>query len=58
MAEYRLYLLDVQGRIVKATPADCDSDEEALRTAEAMLRSGQAIEVWQRDRRVGVVKRA
>lgn len=57
MAEYRLYSLDKSRRIVRAAPAECVSDQEALQMAQSVAAAGQDIEVWQRDRRVGLITR-
>ena len=49
MYDYRLYLLDRQGKIVSAEWVAADSDEEALSRARARDQD-ERWELWHRDR--------
>jgi hypothetical protein len=52
MPKYRIYRLDMNGRIADADEViDCDTDKEAIEKAKRMV-DGRGIEVWQRARRV------
>jgi hypothetical protein len=51
MADYRLYLLDRQGRISRAVPLDCETDDQAVDQVHAFPHD-QGKELWQRDRLV------
>ena len=52
--DYRLYLLDRDGRIVRAEIIRCPGDPEAITTARERAAEGPyATEVWFRSRRVG-----
>jgi hypothetical protein len=57
MAEYRLYLLDGRGRIMRAIEFSCEDDETALQEADRR-RSGQPAELWQLGRFVRSLKDA
>jgi hypothetical protein len=58
MIEYRIYLLDGGGRIVKGFDETCESDDEAIEAARGMLPAGGEAEVWQGTRCLGRVSRA
>ncbi len=49
MAEYRLYLLDRGGRIMRAVAFTCEDDEAAVQMAESHC-AGQPAELWQLGR--------
>lgn len=50
MADYRLYLLDAEGRIrSRLELLDIATDADAIREAEAQ-REGQGAELWERGR--------
>ncbi|MGY0573721.1 hypothetical protein ACTGJ9_023740 [Bradyrhizobium sp. RDM12] len=53
--DYRAYIMGEDGRIRGVHELDCASDEEAKAKATQML-DGHDLEVWQRDRRVAVLK--
>lgn len=53
MAYYRLYFLDHSDRIADAADIDCVTDERAIAAARGQA-TGHKIEVWQRDRKVGL----
>lgn len=52
---YRVCILDAEGRIVLSRAADCTDDLAALAEAEGES-SGQAVEVWDGKRLVARVK--
>lgn len=52
MANYRVYFLNGQGRIVRAVDLPCESDEEARSKAQA-LAENQVVELWERARQLG-----
>lgn len=55
MNHYRLYHLDLQGRIKHAEWLSARSDEDALDLARLIQRSGFAFqELWLRERRLTV----
>jgi hypothetical protein len=56
MPNYQIYLVDPMGHVVQP-PAiiTCDTDGEAVQTAEAIA-GGQALEVWEYDRRVMLIE--
>jgi hypothetical protein len=45
--DYRLYLLDAQGRVRERVDLECDDDDDAMRMAEARA-EGRAAELWRR----------
>ena len=53
MAHHRLYFLDHGDRIADAADIDCVTDERAIAAARGQA-TGHKIEVWQRDRKVGL----
>jgi hypothetical protein len=55
MQYYRLYNLSMDGAIQGAMSRSFDSDEQAIRHAEALLALHPGVEVWQTDRLVGRV---
>ena len=57
MKDYQIYPLDGAGHISGSINLMRESDESALAVAESLLQPGQAAEVWQRDRKVGMVRR-
>lgn len=54
MSDYRLYLLDHQGRIVRAVEIACTGDAEALEQSARLAQGGPA-ELWERARKVGEI---
>ena len=52
VTDYRLYLLDHRGRIMRAVDIACADDAVALDRAAAVAR-GQPAELWDRARMVG-----
>ena len=55
MADYRLYLLDPEGRISRSIELQRETDAEALREAASHAHT-HGMELWQRDRRVRTFK--
>ena len=55
MADYRIYILDIEGKVGVGTDCDCENDGHARRTAQAMLLGTQEAEVWLGARKVGRV---
>ncbi len=55
MARYRIYLRDIEGRIVSHADSDCASDREACLIAESLIEAGEQAEVWQGIRRVQLI---
>jgi hypothetical protein len=53
--DYRVYLLDDHGHVFAREDIIAENDEEAVLSA-AQLQNGRAIEVWQLDRRVALIK--
>ncbi len=51
MADYRLYLLNLQGHIDRAVPLMCETDDQAVDEARAFPHA-QGKELWRRDRLV------
>jgi hypothetical protein len=56
MPEYRAYLVDRQGHIKKAEIVSGEDDAAALENAKQYV-DGHDVEVWDLDRRVGILKR-
>jgi hypothetical protein len=52
MGDYRVYLLDGNGRIVAVREHQAENDAAVLKIAKQYC-SGRSIEVWQRARFVG-----
>jgi hypothetical protein len=57
MPSYRLYSVDADGHILRATYIDCATDADALTAAQAVMGEYAVIEVWQGRRFVGRVGR-
>jgi hypothetical protein len=55
MPNYRAYLLDEQGHILKAHDIVADADEAALKHASQYV-DGHDVEVWQDKRVVATLK--
>jgi hypothetical protein len=55
VAHYRIYMLDLNHRIVTGSDADCQNDEAALAWAAITLGSDARAEVWQGSRILGRV---
>lgn len=55
MNEYRLYFENAEGRFVRALDLEAGSDREAMEYARG-LDHAHGVEVWSRDRMVGVVR--
>ena len=53
---YRLYRLDGAGKIVNAEWLDADADDEALRSARAMVDGSSGFELWERRRLIARVR--
>ena len=51
MEEYRIYLMDPDGHIVRRVDLLCPNDEAAKERATALV-DGHYVELWQRDRRI------
>lgn len=46
MADYRIYLLNISGKILSGSNATCTSDQEACALAQRMLNINGEAEVW------------
>lgn len=60
MVAYRCYILDAENHIVQAHDLDCDTDAQAVSTAEGLLARDpyhRAAEVWRATRRVAKLER-
>ncbi len=56
LPSYRLYRLDGAGKITTAEWIDADSDEQAVRAAEASCTTGK-FELWDRRRLVARISK-
>lgn len=54
MAEYRVYVIGLDGRFYRSVPIDCADDAEATEQAKRLL-DGHDIELWQLDRKVAML---
>jgi len=54
--DYRAYIMSEDGHISGVREFDCADDEDAKAKAAQML-DGHDLEVWQRERRIAVLKR-
>ncbi|WP_409190358.1 hypothetical protein [Bradyrhizobium sp. RDM4] len=54
--DYRAYIMSQDGHISGVQELDCADDDEAKAKATQML-DRHDLELWQRDRRVAVLKR-
>jgi len=50
MRNYRVYCLDVGGRIALADWLEASDDDDAIHQAKALKNGARKCEVWQRDR--------
>ena len=50
MSLYRLCVIGNAGHVVDLYEPECDSDEAAYHTAEKLLSTASAIDVWQDNR--------
>jgi hypothetical protein len=55
MTDYRMYLLDPNGRIATRQDLDASSDAECITQAQMLLTTGETAEIWQRARCLGLV---
>jgi hypothetical protein len=55
MADYRIYMLDRNHRILSGSDADCPDDEAAFAWAATTLGTDAHAEVWQSARFLGRV---
>jgi hypothetical protein len=54
MAQYRIYLIGLDGYLIESTFINCLDDQDALSKATEMLRTFYAaVEVWDGSRKVG-----
>ena len=51
MADYRVYLMDMDGHIFKSVELTCADDAEAIEQALG-LAVGHDVELWQLDRQI------
>jgi hypothetical protein len=51
MAEYRLYIFDLRGRMSREALIHCETDQDAIRAAEKR-RGDQRMELWRGGRLV------
>ena len=52
MAHYRAYILNPEGRIMKAVDLDCTDDVDATESARRLV-DGHDVELWKNTRVVG-----
>jgi hypothetical protein len=62
MADYRFYVISAHNRVLRAEEHDCADDGAACSRAAAILflisdRWIEAVEVWQRARKIAVIRR-
>jgi hypothetical protein len=57
MPRYRIYLTDVLGRIQSGEDMICSINEQAFTEAHRRIGPYPRAEVWEGDRRLGVVNR-
>ena len=57
MAAYRVYCLNGINQVTRAESYEAATDEEALARARQLMGDCLKAEVWQRDRRVGIITR-
>jgi hypothetical protein len=55
MPEYRAYVVGSDGHFIAVVELECADDGEALQQARQLV-DGHDIELWQRDRRITVLK--
>ncbi len=51
MPDYRVYILDSDGRFADTVPLECADDNEAMKRTEQLV-DGHDVELWQRDRKI------
>ncbi len=51
MAEYRVYVIGLDGRFIRSIDISCADDSAAIESAKQLI-DGHDIELWQRDRRI------
>jgi hypothetical protein len=49
MAEYRAYIIETDGRFMRAIELVCPDDEKAIEYARQLM-DGHDVELWQGDR--------
>ena len=49
MADYRVYVIGIDGRYVRSIMLDCPDDNAAMESAKQFV-DGHDIELWRRDR--------
>ena len=52
---YRIYLLDLAGKIRSLDEATCLTDDDAFEAARPLLPHWPAIEIWETTRMVGTL---
>jgi|tagenome__1003787_1003787.scaffolds.fasta_scaffold19228574_1 hypothetical protein len=57
MSSYRIYFLDLSGRIAGAENHDCADDADAIATATTLLNDHPDIEIWHQTRVVAKLNR-
>ena len=56
MVEYRAYILDRDGHIMRYEPIVCTDDEAAIVAAKRLV-DGHDVELWQGDRKLATLAR-
>jgi hypothetical protein len=56
MAHYRAYIMDSDGHISKAVDLVLKDDAEAIEAARQLV-NGYDVELWERERRIALLKR-
>jgi hypothetical protein len=51
MSEYRVFVIGIDGRFIKAAHFDCQDDSAAIESAKQFI-DGNDVELWQGDRKI------
>ena len=51
---YRVYILAPDGGILRAHDLDCETDEQAIRSAQTHA-AGNAVELWDKSRKIAAI---
>jgi hypothetical protein len=57
MAEYRVYIVGLDGHFIKSIGLDCRSDEAAIEHAKQFV-DGRDVEIWSGERPVMTLSKA
>ncbi len=56
MQDYRVYFVGTDGHFFKSVPLECADDAEATEQTKQLI-DGHDVELWQRDRKIGMFAR-